>query len=255
MPNTSIHHSHQSEMVLGIGGYHYEGETYSSGSHKHMDDVCANCHMAIPGRSDARSQVLGSHTWRMHDDAGTPEDASDDLYNTIGCESCHGPIQNFDVNGAQSEIKEMLHVLAGLLPPARNDPSVPGTYTGSRGAAVDLTPAQQRAAWNHRFVYDDHSKGAHNFVYARQLVATALKDVKPDPGPALAGDFDGNGKVDFADLFMFTAQFGKSEASEGWDARYDLSGNGAVGFTDWLMFLDTFGNAAAASKPVIVNNG
>jgi hypothetical protein len=119
-----------------------------------------------------------------------------------------------------------------------------------------LTAKEQNAAWNQRFVHDDASEGVHNFVYARKLLADALQDIKPANAPAaLAGDFDGSGKVDFADLFLFTANFGKSAASDGWDARYDLSGNGVVGFADWLMFLDTFGNAAAASKPVFVNNG
>jgi hypothetical protein len=59
VPGTSIHHSHQTEMILGIGGYHYPGETYSSGGHKHMDNVCATCHMAIPSRSDCPQPGAG----------------------------------------------------------------------------------------------------------------------------------------------------------------------------------------------------
>ncbi len=236
VPGARIHHSHQAEMVNGIGGYHYQGEIYGSGSHKYMKDACANCHMAAaPAGTDA---VLGSHSWKMHDDNGTPDNMADDHYNTTACSTCHGPLQNFDVNGATTEIEEMLTVLGGLLP--------------SSGA----TEAQTNAKWNHDFVEADGTNGIHNFVYARKLLADALKSASPTTTPApLAGDFSGDGKVDFTDMFMFTSQFGKSASSTGWDARYDLSGNGVVGFTDWLMFLDSFGKTSASGKPVLVNNG
>ncbi|MGA1196665.1 MAG: FlgD immunoglobulin-like domain containing protein [Candidatus Latescibacterota bacterium] len=238
VPGARIHGSHQSEMIFAIGGYHYPGEKYPSGGHKYMDDICATCHMSIPARGSVYEGKVGSHSWRMHNDNGTPNDLSDDIFNTLGCQQCHGPIQNFDVNGAQSEIEEMLTVLGGLIP--------------SSGA----TEAQTNAGWNQSFVSNDGSKGVHNFVYARKLLADALKAMKPADAPAaMAGDFSGDGKVDFTDMFMFTAQFGKSASSEGWDARYDLSSNGVVGFTDWLIFLDSFGNSSAAGKSVLVNNG
>lgn len=258
VPGTSIHHSHQSEMVLGIGGYHYPGETYASGSHKFMEGSCSNCHMAsAPAGTDA---VLGSHSWRMHDDNGTPDDKSDDHYNTTACSACHGPLQNFDVNGASTEIEELLTVLAGMLPKVEGDPTEVATFYNPNGGhgngTREMTQAEVYAAWNQRFVHDDGSEGVHNFVYARKLLADALKAVSPSSTPApLAGDFSGDGKVDFTDLFMFTAQFGKSASSDGWDARYDLSSNGVVGFTDWLIFLDSFGNSSASGKPVLVNNG
>lgn len=257
VPGTSIHHSHQSEMVFGIGGYHYPGEKYTSGSHQHMENGCANCHIAsAPAGAET---VLGSHSWKMHDDNGTPDNKADDHYNTTACVTCHGPLTNFDVNGASTEIEELSTVLADLLPKVDGHPDEVATYysPGRHGSAErELTEAEQFAGWNQRFVHDDGTHGVHNFVYARKLLADALKAMKPADAPgALAGDFSGDCKVDFTDMFMFTAQFGKSSASDGWDARYDLSNNGVVGFTDWLMFLDSFGNASAAGKPVLVNNG
>ena len=257
VPGTSIHHSHQSEMVFGIGGYHYPGETYPSGSHQHMENGCANCHMAsAPAGSET---VLGSHSWKMHDDNGTPDNHADDHYNTTSCVTCHGPMTNFDVNGATTEIEELSKVLADLLPKVAGHPDEVATFYNPNGghgnAERELTEAEKFAGWNQRFVHDDGTHGVHNFVYARKLLADALKAVKPTTPAPLSGDFSGDGKVDFTDMFMFTSQFGKSSASDGWDVRYDLSGNGVVGFTDWLMFLDTFGNSGSASKPVLVNNG
>ena len=257
VPGTSIHQSHQSEMVFGIGGYHYPGEKYASGSHQHMKDACANCHMSkAPAGSDA---VLGSHSWRMHDDNGTPDNKADDHYNTTACVTCHGPMTNFDVNGATTEIEELSKVLAGLLPKVAGDPTEVATFYNPNGGhgngTREMTPAEVNAAWNQRFVHDDGTHGIHNYVYARKLLADALKSIKPAIPAPLAGDFSGDGKVDFTDLFMFTSQFGKSAASDGWDARYDLSSNGVVGFTDWLIFLDSFGKTSASGKPVLVNNG
>ena len=243
MPTASthtIHRSHQTEMLQGIGGYHYPGEQYpGSMAHKNIEGACVACHMASTHDASAPDFMkLGGHTWRMHDDNGTPDDPADDLHNTHGCEVCHGPIHSFNVNGAQTEVEEMMHVLADLIP-----------------ADVDTwTPEQINANWNLLFVEEDFSEGVHNFKYAQKLLADALKAVKP-AAQTVSGDFNNDNKVDFTDLFMFVANFGKSAASEGWDMRYDLSGNGVVGFADWLMFLDTFGVTSAAGKPLLVENG
>jgi hypothetical protein len=57
---------------------------------------------------------------------------------------------------------------------------------------------------------------------------------------SLAGDFDGSGKVDFTDFFLFADGFG------GTDPKYDLDGDGAVGFGDFFIFADNFGKEAQA---------
>jgi hypothetical protein len=53
--------------------------------------------------------------------------------------------------------------------------------------------------------------------------------------PTLAGDFDGSGKVDFNDFFMFADGFGGS------DPLYDLDTSGKVDFNDFFIFADYFG--------------
>lgn len=57
----------------------------------------------------------------------------------------------------------------------------------------------------------------------------------------LAGDFDGNGRVDFDDFFLFADGFG------GTNPMYDLNNSGAVDFDDFFIFADTFGKEARAN--------
>jgi hypothetical protein len=56
----------------------------------------------------------------------------------------------------------------------------------------------------------------------------------------LAGDFDGSGKVDFSDFFMFADGFGGS------DPLYDLDTSGKVDFSDFFIFADNFGKEERA---------
>lgn len=56
----------------------------------------------------------------------------------------------------------------------------------------------------------------------------------------LPGDFDGNGKVDFSDFFLFADGFGGS------DPKYDLDKSGGVDFSDFFIFADNFGREAQA---------
>ncbi|MFA6109322.1 MAG: choice-of-anchor D domain-containing protein [Candidatus Latescibacterota bacterium] len=59
---------------------------------------------------------------------------------------------------------------------------------------------------------------------------------------ALAGDFNGDGAVNFSDFFLFADAFGGS------DPAYDLSGDGAVNFSDFFVFADAFGTGEARAK-------
>jgi hypothetical protein len=53
----------------------------------------------------------------------------------------------------------------------------------------------------------------------------------------LIGDFDGNGRVDYQDFFLFADNFGSTAP---W---FDLNGNGRVDYDDFFMFADNFGKA------------
>ena len=57
----------------------------------------------------------------------------------------------------------------------------------------------------------------------------------------IVGDFNGDGKVDFDDFFLFATAFGQKAAKD--DSRYDLDGDGAVGFNGFFMFAQDFGRS------------
>lgn len=50
--------------------------------------------------------------------------------------------------------------------------------------------------------------------------------------PEGTGDFNGDGQVDFEDLFLFSDHFGLRRGQEGWDADYDLLVDGVVNEAD-----------------------
>jgi sugar lactone lactonase YvrE len=58
-------------------------------------------------------------------------------------------------------------------------------------------------------------------------------------GPERSRDFDGNGRVDFDDFFLFAAAFGQPVT--GSTERYDLDFNGKIDFDDFFLFAERFG--------------
>lgn len=55
--------------------------------------------------------------------------------------------------------------------------------------------------------------------------------------PAKSADFDGDGRVAFADFLLFAQAFG----AQAFDVRFDLDSDGVVGFGDFLIFAGVFG--------------
>jgi len=58
-------------------------------------------------------------------------------------------------------------------------------------------------------------------------------------GPEKSRDFDGNGRVDFDDFFLFATAFG--QPITGSTERYDLDFNGKIDFDDFFLFAEGFG--------------
>ncbi len=59
-----------------------------------------------------------------------------------------------------------------------------------------------------------------------------------DAGPA---DFDGSGRVDFADFVLFARAFGTVPGNPLFEPRFDLNGNDRVDFSDFVLFAGVFG--------------
>ena len=55
------------------------------------------------------------------------------------------------------------------------------------------------------------------------------------------GDFDDDGRVDFADFIAFASVFGAHSSDANYDARMDIDGSGAVDFADFIQFAQAFG--------------
>lgn len=59
----------------------------------------------------------------------------------------------------------------------------------------------------------------------------------------VSADFNGNGRVDFDDFFLFAEAFGRRRGEAGFDARFDLSADGAIDFDDFFIFAERFGGS------------
>ena len=83
-------------------------------------------------------------------------------------------------------------------------------------------------------------------IRSEQADGTVVDGTDPDPflfaiitasAPTACGaDFDGDGRVYFADLFLFGDAFGRGGSS-----IYDLDGDRQVGFSDFFVFTEVFG--------------
>ncbi len=60
--------------------------------------------------------------------------------------------------------------------------------------------------------------------------------------PAVMGDLNDDGMVNFSDFLLFAAAFGKGIGDDGYDPKADLNGDGEVNFTDFILFARNFGN-------------
>ncbi|MCZ6633447.1 MAG: insulinase family protein [bacterium] len=69
-------------------------------------------------------------------------------------------------------------------------------------------------------------------------------------GLPLAGDFNGDGAVDFQDFLLFAQHFDQKQGDSGFDAAFDLNTDGEVGFSDFLLFAQDFGKSSGGGKPV-----
>ena len=145
--------------------------------------------------------------------------------------------QGVEISARIDDAEENLKVVrAMIIPPASDSLS---SLTGY--PEVKLTDEDGDGVWvgvSHEFLKEGvypvilyAIDGAGNA--AEPLRTTVLVEASGEP--AVTGDFNGDGLVDFADFFMFADAFG------GDDPAYDLDGSGLVDFGDFFLFADAFG--------------
>ena len=139
------HHGPQAAMLLGVGGAG-EVEGKAAGHYSLVEDTCVACHV---GEND-------NHSFE-------PDVAA--------CLDCHADVENFDVNGLQSEIAALGAELGELL-------EAKGMYELEAGHPVvgEYPEAEAAALWNYIYIMvEDKSMGVHNPNYAKALLEASIE--------------------------------------------------------------------------------
>ncbi len=137
------HHGPQSAMLLGLAGA--GGVEGTPSAHYSMvEDTCVGCHL---GEGD-------NHTFEP---------------SVTACQACHAEVEDFDINGVQTEVQAMLDELEeGLL--------AKGWLDEEGHPAVASVPEGEAAAlWNWIYIaHEDKSVGVHNPAYTKALLEAGL---------------------------------------------------------------------------------
>ena len=139
------HYGVEAQMLLGVGGLGVEGSP--SPHYQMVENTCVTCHMGEES----------NHTY---------------LPDVARCQACHADAEDFNVNGVQTEIGEMLAEVHELLIASgimnEEGRSIAGVYPEEIATAM----------WNYKLVEYDASMGVHNSDYARALLTQALEALR-----------------------------------------------------------------------------
>jgi subtilisin-like proprotein convertase family protein len=123
-------------------------------------------------------------------------------------------------------------------------------YVGSSGNLLETTFTKAKVPGFSRFA-EENAAG----VWKLHVVDGEPEDtgtlrrwwitiLSPSEAVPLRSDFDGNGKIDFGDFFLFADAFGTRSGQAGYESKYDLDGDGVVDFEDFFAFAADFGKSA-----------
>jgi predicted CXXCH cytochrome family protein len=138
-------HSPQLQLLTGSGGYSY-GQILDSTPHRNLlTRGCVTCHYPTTNGKQ-------SHTFEA---------------DPASCEACHP-----SANGTNFNWSTEMAQIAGLL-------SALNSELNNASEADRETDAYRQAQFNARFVEADASSGAHNYLYAKQLLEASIADFEP----------------------------------------------------------------------------
>lgn len=143
------HHGPQTAMLLGIIG---QGASGSPGPHYSMiPDGCPTCHLPD-----------GNHLLSPSMNRGAIK----------ACQSCHADAENFDIDGLQTEVEELIVELEELL-------EAKGLYHDGHPVVGKYPEAEAAALWNYIYIaVEDGSKGVHNPKYTKALLEASIDALK-----------------------------------------------------------------------------
>lgn len=186
--------------------------------------------------SQTNIATLEGNTGRVLDVAFSPD-------GTILASSTDGPLVLWDV-AAQDTIA----TLQGHGEPSfSSDGSVLATGAGLGEVRLwNVETGENIARLGHPDHLEDGSGFGINGVFSPDgtlLVTEGLNGIELWDASSWTGstsaqaatDFNGDGRTDFADFFLFADAYG------GTDAKFDLDGSGTVDFADFFKFVDAFG--------------
>lgn len=159
------HYGPQSNMFLGKGPFEIAGSLpYQNSVHtSQIADGCVTCHMATTNNLHS-----GGHQMNLSYTTSSGATA----YNLNGCTTCHPDAADLTakLDENRTEIQELSNALRdkliekGLLNLAELVPT-----------PITVSPNEAGAIMNYKFVYGDHSYGAHNYLYTKALLTNSLE--------------------------------------------------------------------------------
>jgi hypothetical protein len=166
------HHGPHANNLWGIGGYLIAGsKSYpEAGSTTHAEAGCTACHMApVP----YGGRMAGGHTFNMGYVYHEEEEQ-----NIGACTGCHTTLEEFDFNGIQTEVEELLVELETIF--IANGWYNPDTelWVASSSAPLVVTSDQAGAMLNYQIVKEDRSLGVHNPAYMIAILTNSLESIE-----------------------------------------------------------------------------
>jgi hypothetical protein len=174
------HHSDQGDVLIGSGGYEYDGYQYGTSPHTGvLKNGCIDCHM-----TGSFANKLGGHTWKVYD-----EDLNKQLLTGCNVDACHGitgPLSSFnrtadedfdgdgETEGVQDEVQGLLNDLAlALVDAGLLEGDAEHGYHPVSGRMV-INADSSGALYNYEIIAEERSLGIHNTIYAVDLLRSAI---------------------------------------------------------------------------------
>ena len=157
-----VHNGPQSAVLAGLVGYKLAGSvTYPTGDHPHKGAGCVTCHMASPVGT-----LTGGHSLNMENE--------EEGQNLAGCVACHPSAKDFDLNGTQTEVEDLLAQLKTILIEKGYLNATTGLWKATSSAPLNLTPDQAGTLLNYNLITKDKSMGVHNPAFVKALLQNSI---------------------------------------------------------------------------------